>query len=102
MVIGMLNGTKITKRFGGLTALSEVDFEVRRGEIVGLIGPNGSGKTTLFNIISGLYKSDFGEISFKGQRISGLPPYKRCKVVSALGHDIEQHKRVVSWQHYYS
>lgn len=76
MVIGMLNGTKITKRFGGLTALSEVDFEVRRGEIVGLIGPNGSGKTTLFNIISGLYKSDFGEISFKGQRISGLPPYK--------------------------
>ena len=58
MVIGMLNGTKITKRFGGLTALSEVDFEVRRGEIVGLIGPNGSGKTTLFNIISGLYKSE--------------------------------------------
>lgn len=72
----MLKGTRVTKRFGGLTALNEVDFEVNRGEIVGLIGPNGSGKTTLFNVISGLNKLDGGEISFQGRRISGLPPYK--------------------------
>ena len=76
----MLNGTKITKRFGGLIALSEVDFEVQPGEIVGLIGPNGSGKTTLFNVISGLHKPDSGEIYFNGRRISGLPPYKIARL----------------------
>ena len=72
----MLKGVNISKRFGGLTALSQVDFEVRRGEIVGLIGPNGSGKTTLFNVISGLYSPETGEIFFEGKRISGLPPHK--------------------------
>lgn len=77
----MLKGTKITKRFGGLIALSEVDFEVRRGEIVGLIGPNGSGKTTLFNVISGLHKPDTGVVTLEENRISGLPPYK----IASLG-----------------
>jgi branched-chain amino acid transport system ATP-binding protein len=76
----MLEGNKITKRFGGLTALYKVDFEVNPGEIVGLIGPNGSGKTTLFNIISGLYKPDSGTVSFRGKRISGLPPYKIARI----------------------
>ncbi|MFH1480507.1 MAG: ABC transporter ATP-binding protein [Pseudomonadota bacterium] len=76
----MLKGIHITKRFGGLTALSEVDFEVHQGEIVGLIGPNGSGKTTLFNIISGLYGPNSGKIQFKGRRISGLPPYKIARL----------------------
>jgi len=77
----MLTGTGVTKRFGGLTALSEVDFEVGRGEIVGLIGPNGSGKTTLFNVISGLFKPDSGEIIFLGKHISGVAPYK----IAAMG-----------------
>lgn len=72
----MLKGRNITKRFGGLVALSDVNFEVLRGEIVGLIGPNGSGKTTLFNVISGLYKPNSGNIIFEGQRISGMPPHK--------------------------
>lgn len=76
----MLKGTNITKRFGGLIALSEVDFEVRRGEIVGLIGPNGSGKTTLFNIISGLYKPESGRITFEGEPINGLPPHKIARM----------------------
>lgn len=76
----MLKGTHITKRFGGLTALSGVDFEVTQGEIVGLIGPNGSGKTTLFNLISGLYAPDSGMIRFKERRISGLPPYKIARL----------------------
>ena len=71
----MLKGTDITKRFGGLVALSGIDFEVHHGEIVGLIGPNGSGKTTLFNVISGLHKVDSGDITFMGQRITGLPPH---------------------------
>ncbi len=77
----MLKGTGVTKRFGGLTALTGVDFEVNRGEIVGLIGPNGSGKTTLFNVISGLYKLDGGEIAFQGRVITGSPPY----AIAAMG-----------------
>jgi branched-chain amino acid transport system ATP-binding protein len=72
----MLKGTKITKRFGGLLALSDVDFEVQRGDIVGLIGPNGSGKTTLFNLISGLFKPDSGKIFFDGEPINGLPAHR--------------------------
>lgn len=76
----MLKGTTITKRFGGLVALSEVDFEVRRKEIVGLIGPNGSGKTTLFNVISGLYKPESGQITFEGAPINGLPPHKIARM----------------------
>ncbi len=77
----MLQGTQITKRFGGLTALTKVDFHVDRGEIVGLIGPNGSGKTTLFNLVSGLYKVDSGEIRFRDVRITGLPPHR----IAAMG-----------------
>jgi branched-chain amino acid transport system ATP-binding protein len=76
----MLKGINITKRFGGLVALSEVDFEVRRKEIVGLIGPNGSGKTTLFNVISGLFKPESGQITFEGAPISGLPPHKIARM----------------------
>ncbi len=76
----MLVGKNITKRFGGLTALAEVDFEVRRGEIVGLIGPNGSGKTTLFNVISGIYAPDDGELFFADQNITGLAPHQRARL----------------------
>lgn len=76
----MLTGEKITKRFGGLTALAEVDFEVRRGEIVGLIGPNGSGKTTLFNVISGIYAPEGGDLFFENRRITGMQPHKRARL----------------------
>ncbi len=76
----MLKGEKITKRFGGLTALSEVDFEVGRGEIVGLIGPNGSGKTTLFNVISGIHHADGGRLLFEDRNITRLAPYKRAQL----------------------
>jgi branched-chain amino acid transport system ATP-binding protein len=77
----MLKGTGVTKRFGGLTALAGVDFEVNRGEIVGLIGPNGSGKTTLFNVISGLHKPDAGRVTFQGRVVTGLAPH----AVAAMG-----------------
>ncbi len=72
----MLNGADITKRFGGLTALSGVSFQVAPGEIVGLIGPNGAGKTTLFNIISGLIRPTAGSVRLNGDEITGLPPYR--------------------------
>ena len=68
----------VTKRFGGFTALNEVSFEVREGEILGLIGPNGSGKTTLFNCISGALPPTAGSIRFRGDEIGGLTPDAIC------------------------
>jgi len=76
----MLQGTGITKRFGGLVAVSNFDFEVGEGEVVGLIGPNGSGKTTLFNVISGFYTPDEGILTFRGKKISGCQPYEVAKM----------------------
>lgn len=61
--------------FGGLKALSDVSFEVKPGEIVGLIGPNGAGKTTIFNVITGVYKASSGGVSFSGESILGRRPH---------------------------
>jgi branched-chain amino acid transport system ATP-binding protein len=69
-----LNG--ITKHFGGVMALKDISFDVKKGEIVGLMGPNGAGKTTLLNIIAGDYPADSGSIKFKGSDISRHPSYK--------------------------
>jgi branched-chain amino acid transport system ATP-binding protein len=71
----------ISLSFGGTTALSHVSLEVRQGEILAIIGPNGAGKTSLLNCINGFYRPDQGEIVFKGQEITRLPPYK----IAALG-----------------
>jgi branched-chain amino acid transport system ATP-binding protein len=71
-------GTGMIKRFGGMTAVNCVDFELRKGEILGLIGPNGAGKSTLFNLISGFLSSDGGEITFNGTKISGRKPDQIC------------------------
>ena len=72
----ILQVRKLTKRFGGLTAVSELGFEVYEGEILGLIGPNGAGKSTTFNLIAGAYASDAGEIQFLGKSLSGLQPHE--------------------------
>ncbi|SHJ18561.1 ABC transporter ATP-binding protein [Desulfofundulus thermosubterraneus] len=66
----------ITMKFGGLTALENVSFEVRAGEICGLIGPNGAGKTTLFNVVCGVYRPAGGTVWFKGEPVSGLPVHQ--------------------------
>ncbi len=63
-------------RFGGLVANQKINFEIGRGEVVGLIGPNGAGKTTCFNVITGVYLPSQGKIFFKGKEISGLAPHK--------------------------
>ena len=69
----------VSKQFGGLAALTDVTYSVRKGEILGLIGPNGAGKTTLFNCVNGFYPPTKGEVFFKGEKISGLQPYQICK-----------------------
>ncbi|MGQ0601113.1 MAG: ABC transporter ATP-binding protein [Anaerolineales bacterium] len=66
----------VTKQFGGLVAVNNVDFHIEKGMIAGLIGPNGAGKTTLFNNITGLYAPTRGDIVFSGRRISGLKPHE--------------------------
>jgi branched-chain amino acid transport system ATP-binding protein len=71
----MLKVENVTKTFGGLVALDQVSFELGEGEIIGLIGPNGAGKTTLFNVITGFYKPDQGQVFYQGKNITGLPTY---------------------------
>jgi len=74
----MLQVAKLTKRFGGFTAVSSVDFALEQGEILGLIGPNGSGKSTTFNLIAGMYAPTAGSIRFRGEEIGGLVPAQVC------------------------
>jgi branched-chain amino acid transport system ATP-binding protein len=69
----------VTKRFGGLNALNELSFEVGEGEIVSIIGPNGAGKSTVFNVITGLYPPDDGDVRLRGQSIVGLSPNRITK-----------------------
>jgi branched-chain amino acid transport system ATP-binding protein len=74
--VHLLEGEGVTKHFGGLAAVSDVDFYVDKGEILGLIGPNGAGKTTLFNLISAALKPTTGKITFNGRDITSLPAFK--------------------------
>ena len=76
----ILVGVDVTKRFGGLVAVDNVSFKIYNKEIVGLIGPNGAGKTTLFNLITGVYRPDYGSIIFNNQDITGFSPHKICKL----------------------
>ena len=76
----LLQGRGLTKRFGGLVALNNVDFELQKGEILGLIGPNGSGKTTLFNVITGVYRPDNGAVKYKNNDITGWRSDKICRL----------------------
>lgn len=72
----LLEVSGLSKHFGGLRAVRQVDFEVHSKEILGILGPNGAGKTVCFNLISGVYTPTAGEIVFDGERLDGLPPYQ--------------------------
>jgi len=77
--MSLLRVEKLSKHFGGFTALDGVSLEIAQGERFGLIGPNGSGKTTLINCISGALRNDSGNIVFEGREVSGLPAYQRTR-----------------------
>ena len=76
----ILEGKGVTRYFGGLAAVSKVDFSIERGEIVGLIGQNGAGKTTLFNLISAALPTQHGTITFKDKKITGMKPHQICRL----------------------
>jgi branched-chain amino acid transport system ATP-binding protein len=71
---------RVTRRFGGLTAVDAVSGTIEAGELVGLIGPNGAGKTTLFNVMTGFIAPSEGRITFRGQTISGLAPFRVARL----------------------
>jgi branched-chain amino acid transport system ATP-binding protein len=79
--VSFLEALSVSKVFGGIAALDSVDLSIKEGEILGLIGPNGAGKTTFFNVLTGLYKPEKGEILFQDQRIDGLSPHE----IASLG-----------------
>ena len=72
----LLVADRVTKKFGGVQALSEVSFTIRHGEIYGLIGPNGAGKTSLFNVLTGIYPADGGTFTFANRSLAGLKPHE--------------------------
>jgi len=76
MIMALLEVKGITKIFGGVVALSDLEFDVDEGQLLGVIGPNGSGKTTLFNVISGTFKPTRGQIRFRGEDITGLSAHR--------------------------
>ncbi|RJR47682.1 MAG: ABC transporter ATP-binding protein [Deltaproteobacteria bacterium] len=84
----MLQVQDVTKRFGGLQALTDVTFDLPAGQILGLIGPNGAGKTTLFNVINGVYAPNKGQIIFRGDDITGMPSYEVARRGMARAHQV--------------
>lgn len=80
----------VTKQFGALAVLNDVNFEVEPGEIFGIAGPNGAGKSTLLNACTGLIHPDKGQILFGGQRIERLPPHRLCRLGIARTYQIPQ------------
>lgn len=77
--MALLEAKNLTKRFGGLVAVSDLSLSVEKGEILGMIGPNGAGKTTAFNMISGYYPPNEGQVFFNGENITGLRPDQVCQ-----------------------
>jgi branched-chain amino acid transport system ATP-binding protein len=84
----ILNIENVSKRFGGLLALDKVTLSVNEGEIFGIIGPNGAGKTTLFNVINGVYPPQEGRVRFRGEDVTGLPPFALSKRGLARTHQV--------------
>ncbi len=80
----------VTKRFGGLQALTDVSFDLPEGQILGLIGPNGAGKTTLFNVINGVYPANQGQVFFQGKDVTNAKTYQMAHLGLARTHQIVQ------------
>ena len=80
MAAPLLELRKVSKAFGGLTVIDDLDLDVKNGEIVSVIGPNGAGKTTLFNLITGIYRPDEGQIVFDGGNVVGRAPHSIAKL----------------------
>src|ERR1700758_312383 len=76
--MSLLQVTGLTRRFGGLVAVNQLDFAVQTGEVLGLIGPNGAGKTTVFSLLTGFLRPDSGSVVFDGAPLASLPPHKIC------------------------
>ena len=84
----LLSVRGVTKRFGGLQALTQVTFDLPQGQILGLIGPNGAGKTTLFNVINGVYRPEVGRIIFRDKDVTGMKSYDLAHMGMARTHQI--------------
>lgn len=90
----------VTKSFGGIKALRGVSCDVPHGKIVGIIGPNGAGKTTLFNVITGAYRADGGDVSLQGEPIGGLPPHRIARAgVARTFQNIRLFAGMTVWEH---
>jgi branched-chain amino acid transport system ATP-binding protein len=87
-VTTLLEVRGLKKHFGGLLAVNDVSFSIAEGEILGLIGPNGAGKTTLFNLVSGVFRADHGELLFAGKNVTAWPPDKIARRGLARTHQI--------------
>ena len=92
----MLEVNGLCKRFGGFLAVNQVSFELRAGEILGLIGPNGSGKSTTFNLIAGALRPSGGSVRFEGREIGGLPAHRICRLGLARTFQIPRPFRKLS------
>ncbi|HEY6032589.1 MAG TPA: ATP-binding cassette domain-containing protein, partial [Gaiellaceae bacterium] len=83
----------VSKRFGGLSVIAGLDLSVDEGEIVSVIGPNGAGKTTLFNLVTGVYRPDEGDVRFAGDREPALPEQHGAREGRLLFQRLERHGR---------
>jgi branched-chain amino acid transport system ATP-binding protein len=86
----VLSIDRVSKSFGGIVAVKDMNFEVQAGEVLGLMGPNGAGKTTLLNIIAGTYSPSSGRVHFCGRDITGLPAHKLCHLGIGRTYQIPQ------------
>lgn len=94
--MAVLTATGLTKRFGGLTAVKDVSFTARPGEILSIIGPNGAGKTTVFNLLTGFLRPDRGSVSLDDMDLGGVSPESRCRAGLARTFQIVQPFRGLS------
>jgi len=87
--MNLLETHKLTRKFGGITAVDNVDFALQEGEIRALIGPNGAGKTTFVSLVTGRVEATSGRISFSGEDITKLPAHKR--IARGMGYNVPDH-----------